>query len=259
MKRLKSLALVVCFGLVALFLASCIVADAYYLVKPDLKPSEKQIANAYNQTQLRKSTASDVLPLMYTPEATSELFSQSTKVLAVQGSKNKGYKMWFTLIAFDEDDLLAKRKYLMIEDEKPKILFTEPWEGMRFDCQMILEGDILDEPYSDENARRIAILKYVRQMTSDDIVEVKGDNKVFEVCGGMANQGIRSAILDLEDSPALAVRLSDEKGLAFTHISFGRGKIQMLIEDNIVTVKMMLGSFTKKWKSIEEPDTPPEQ
>jgi len=141
-KRLKALALIVCLGLIVLFTVSCVVADTYYLVKPEGKPSDKQVAKAYNMTELQKSTAADVLPLLYTPQATTELLSQSTKVLAVQGEKNDGYKMWFTLIAFDENDLLAKRKYLMIENEKAKILFTEPWEGMRFDCQMILEGDI---------------------------------------------------------------------------------------------------------------------
>lgn len=255
MRMVKSSALVVCFVLIGLVLAGCIVKDAYYLAKPTGGPSDKEISKAYNLTVLQQSTAADVLPLMYTPDATSELLSQSTKVLAVQGQKNDGYKMWYTLIAFDEDDLLAKRKYLMIEDEKPKILFTEPWEGMRFDCQMVLEGDVVNKPYVDENTRRVAILKFARQMSSDDIIEVKPDNKVFEVCGAMVNQAFQSVLVYLESSPALAARLSDEKGLDFTHISFGRGKIQMLADNNMVTIRMMLGSFTRKWQAIEIDDS----
>lgn len=257
MQALKKFSLVFVCVLFGVVLGGCILRDAYYLVRPEGAPKDKEIAKAYHLTELRKSTAADVLPLIYMPEYS--LLSQSTKILASQGKKKKGYKIWFNMVAFDENDLLAKRKYLMISDEKPKVLFTEPWEGLRFDCKMVLEGEVLEEPYSDDNARRIAIMNFARQMVRDDIEEVKSDNKAFEVCGAMINQALQTVLIDLEASPALATRLSDPQGLAFAHLSFGRGKIQMVDDGRIMTIKMRLGSFTKKWDKVEDVNYPPPQ
>ncbi|MGD9110149.1 MAG: hypothetical protein PVG93_04355, partial [Phycisphaerales bacterium] len=86
----------------------------------------------------------------------------------------------------------------------------------------------------------------------DDIEDVKSDNQAFEVCGAMINQALQTVLTDLEPSPALAAKLSDPKGLAFAHISFGRGKIQMVDDGRIMTIKMRLGSFTKKWNKAED-------
>ncbi|MGD9109597.1 MAG: hypothetical protein PVG93_01535, partial [Phycisphaerales bacterium] len=207
MRTARLSAFVLCCVLLSVLLTGCVIRDLYYLFKPEGAPTDKEIAKAYHLTELRKSTAADVLPLIHMPDYS--LLSQSTKVLASQGQKEKGYKIWFNMVAFDEDDLLAKRKYLMISDERPRVLLTEPWEGLRFDCQMVMEGEVLEEPYSDENARRIAVMKFARQMVHDDLEDVKSDNQAFEVCGAMINQALQTVLTDLEPSPALAAKLSD--------------------------------------------------
>ena len=83
------------------------------------------------------------------------------------------------MVAFDENELIAKRKYVFICDERPKQLFVEPWEGVDFDCKMVLPRKVLDEPYANENARRIAILKQVGADTRKDTGEVGADNEVY--------------------------------------------------------------------------------
>ena len=233
-------------------LSGCWLVDVKDFMTPEGPPKDKEIAKAYYLTELRKSTAADVLPLIYMPEYS--LLSQSTKVLAAQGEKKKGYKTWLTMVSFDENDLLAKRKYLMIVDEKPKVLLASTWTGLRFDCQLMLEGDVIEQPYADENARRIAMLKFARQAMHDDIGEVKADNKAFEISGAMINQSLEAVINDVNDSPALASRLSDEKGLDFKHHSFGRGKIQMTTDGKTMTIKMRLGSFTGRWDKVDDID-----
>lgn len=237
-------------------LSGCWLVDVKDFLTLEGPPKDKEIAKAYHLTELRKSTAADVLPLIYMPDYS--LLSQSTKVLAAQGEKKKGYKLWFTLVSFDENDLLAKRKSLMIVDEKPKVLLSSPWSGLRFDCQLMLEGDILEEPYADENARRTAMMKFARQAVHDDIAEVKADNKAFEISGAMINQSLEAVINDVNESPALAARLSDEKGLDFKHHSFSRGKIQMTTDGKTMTIKMRLGSFTGRWNKVDEIDYPAE-
>lgn len=231
--------------------------DAYYFALPEGQPADSVLAKPYYLTELRKSTAADVLPMMYMPEYT--LLSQSEKVLAAQGQKRKGTKKLYTMVSFDENDLLAKRKYLAVVDEKPRLIpLVSPWTGLKFDCQMVLEGDVLEEPYSNENARRIAILKFVQQMTHDDTLEVAPDNKVYEIFGAMVNQALEAVLLDLDESPALAGKISDAKGLKFQHVSFDRGKIQMTDDGKVVTVKMRLGSFTNGFEKVEDVNYPPE-
>jgi hypothetical protein len=243
-----------------LLLSGCWLLDVKDFMTPEGKPKDAEIEKAYYLTELRKSTAADVLPLIYMPKYS--LLSQSTNILAAQGEKKSGHKQWFTMVTFDQNDLLAKCKYLMIVDETPKIVLASPWTGLRFDCQLLLQGSILEEPYADENARRIAMLEFARKVTHDDIAEIKADNKAYEVYGAMINQGFQSVINDVNESPVLASKLSDEKGLDFKDLSFTGGKVRMTSDGKTVTIKMRLGSFVGRWNEvdkIEYPATPEEK
>lgn len=239
----KTRILVLSYVVLCIALSGCWLVDVKDFLAPEGPPKLKEIAKAYYLTELRKSTAADVLPLLYMPE--HSLLSQSTSILAAQGEKKRGFKLWFTMVSFDENDLLAKRKYLMVADEKPKVLIpTQPWAGMRFDGNLVLEGEVLEEPYADENARRVAMLKFAREAIHDDIAEVKQDNKAYEVCGAIINQSIEAALTVLDHTPALAVKLSDEKGLDFEQRSFDSGRITMTSDERTMTIRIRLGSFT---------------
>lgn len=245
MKTAKLLILAGCLVICNFVLSGCAVYEAkqFYLT-PEGPPSDEEIAASYFVTDLKKSSAADVLPLIHMPE--HALLSQSTKVLASQGEKKKGHKLWLSMFAFDENDLLAKRKYLFIVDEKRKILFQEPRTGLRLDSQLMIESHVLEEPYGSENARRIAILKYVREKTSEDIREVSEDSRNIGICGAMINQALQRVLVELKSSPAKAARLSDEKGMEFSHINLGKGKIHMTVQDDIATIKLRLGSLVNK-------------
>lgn len=223
--------------------AGCAVVDFF---KPAGPPSYEQIYSVYRQTTIKKSTSADVLAAFGRPEY--ELLSQSKSIIATVGLKKKGYKAWFNMVAFDENELIAKRKYVFISDERPKQLFVEPWEGVYFDCEMVVPKEVLDEPYANENARRIAILKEVVTDLRKDTGEMGADNKEIETCGFAAAQGIDTVLVRLNESPAYAGRLSEPAGLEFEHTSYGTGRLRMTVEGDIVTVNLKLGSFAKKSK-----------
>jgi len=218
--------------------------DFVGFLKPEGPPSNKQLFSSYSLTELKKSSAADVLSVIHRPEY--ELLSQSRSVVASVGEKKKGYKSWLNMVAFNEDETTAMRKYLLIVNERPKVLFTEPWEGFSFDCEMVLESEILDEPYSNENARRIEILRKVQEYAHDDIEELSEDNEIISVSGMLINQGIEAVLVKLDASPALAIKLDKKEALDFDHLSFAKGKIQMVVEDDVARLKMRLGSFLKK-------------
>ena len=253
MRVAKLLALIGCCSLCCFGLYGCVFMDMGEFAMPSGPPSDRDIPKGYNQVELRQSSAADVLDIIHISE--HELLSQSKSVVASQGQKKRKHKVWFKMVAFDENELTARRKYLFIEDERPKFLFTEPWAGFGFDSEMVLEGEVLSKPYSNENARRIAILKQVLENFRKDIDEVGLDNKKLATSGMMVNQALEAILVKLDSLPSLAARLNEPAGVEFDHISLNKGKIQMVVVGDVVTVKMRLGSFVHKFKKQQEEDT----
>jgi len=264
------------------FLASCAAVE---FLRPEGPPYDEEVAEIYRQTKLKASSSADVLSMIGSPNAERgvwepvhkpgdeqdskgrkkhlgelpffkmlasrgepEMLSQSKSVVALLGLKKKGRKMWLNMIAFDENELTARRKYFLIVDERPKFLFVEPWESLKFDCKMVLESEVLDEPYANENAKRIAILKRVLTNFRRDIDEVGSDNEKLAVSGMLINQTLEAVLVKLNSSPVLAKRLSEKDSLEFEHMSFDKGRIRMVVVDDIVTVEIQLGSLVKKLK-----------
>jgi hypothetical protein len=218
-------------------------------LRPEGPPANEQIYAVYRGISLKQSTSSDVLSAFGTPKYA--LLSQSKSIVALAGEKKEGYKMWFNMVTFDESEPIAMRKYVFISDEKPRQLFVEPWEGVYFDCKMVLPREVLAEPYANENARRIAILKQVGDDTRKDTGEVGKDNKDMGICGAIIGQGIDTALVKLKESPAEAIRLSEPNGLELENTSYEKERLRMTVADNVVTVRMRLGSFAKEsWYKV---------
>ncbi|MCK4886060.1 MAG: hypothetical protein KAS96_01665 [Planctomycetes bacterium] len=227
-------------------LSGCFITD---FVKPEGPPKDKVVAESYLSTQLKVTDAAEVLNAIHLPEHT--VLSQSSSVIAASGQKIEGYKNWFNMVAFDEDQLTATRKYIFTINEKPKILFNDTWPLFLYDSECVLPREILDEPYADESSRRIAVLEYIKTTLAEDMSEVKADNKELATLGMVINQTFGRLLVKLKASPALATKLDDEKGLEFHHINMEKGKITMVIEDDIAVVKMRAGSNYKKFKDLK--------
>jgi len=214
---------------------------------PEKYPETADIRLGYDQVTVKQSSAADVLSVIRIPE--HEILSQSKSTIVFQGEKKKGKKMWLKMVGFDEDTLTAQRKYFFVEDEIPKVFFTEPLAGATFQCEVVLDKKVLDRPYSSENARRVAVLKHVLESFRSDIKEVQLDNKMIELMSMMVNQAMETVLTKLDKSPgsmALSVKLDDVEGLDFNHINYNKGKIGMIIEcDEIAKVQVMLGSFIR--------------
>jgi hypothetical protein len=205
-------------------------------------PNEKEISNAYRETTLKESTSADVLEAIAKPK--DGLISQSKSVIATQGTNKKGYKMWFDMVAFDENKLTAERKSFFIIDEKKESALIWPKRKLVFETEMVIDPKVLNEPYANENARQIAILKYVSENMRKDVASIAPDNKKIAICGGMVNQTLGTVLYRLDESPALASKLSDlKKGLEFDHMTLGKGNITMIVTDDIADVNVRAGGF----------------
>jgi len=209
------------------FLASCTIVEYF---RAEKAPYDEELSNNYNQTILNKSNSADVLATI---------------------QKKKGHEIWFNMVAFDENELTAKRKYFFLVDEKVKsLLGIRPKRRLTFDCEMVLDEKTLDQPYANENARRIAILKQLLENVRKDVDELAEDNKTLDICGMLINQTLETALRKLEQSPVLASKLSDAGGVDIDHITLGKGGIEMSTTYNIVKAKVRLGPDV--W-AIEDP------
>lgn len=237
MRILKLLSLLCICGIVG--------CHAVRYFEPEWPPYDKEIMAVYEQIEPGESSSADVLTSIKV--SGDEILSQSESVVAALGEKKRGMKAWLIMAAFEEEELTVRRKYLLIEDEKPKSLFVEPWESLKFDCEVILSREVLGEPYSNENERRIAIIKAVLENARADIKGIAEDYKMIDTCGMLINQAFETVVVKLESSPAFAARLSEEHGLEFRHLSYDKGRIRMIVEDDIATIRLRLGSAAKKW------------
>lgn len=220
----------------------------------------ESVFDRYYAITLKVSTSADVLAtLQADPE--NEMLSLSESVVAAWGKTGGEQKAarthWFNMVAFDEEALTAVRKYGFILEETAHGFNRTPRPGLRFDAAVVMDPDVLDAPYANNNEKQIAVLKAVQDAFTADAAELTFDSAVLESSTLMVQRAINNALNHLNRSPAYADQLSDPEGMEFNHMTLGESYIRMLIEGDIVRVKIKAGKawFHKFWlldKPFEE-------
>lgn len=233
--------------------------------------SYEQLSTSYNRIRLKVTSSLSVLEMFNKPvyelePDSTELLSQSDNAVALVGQSKSGYKTWFTMVAFNKQNMTAERKYFYLVDEKAGSSLSQygsflipPGKGLIFDSQIILPSEVLTKPYMTEEEKQIAILKQVAESLrkdTDELGKVPADdpgkgNQKLAVSSMFLNQIFKTVLLELDKSPAMAKNLSDESGVQFDHISFDKGKIRMTVDGSVVTVKIKLGYFKDKFEAAE--------
>ena len=228
-----------------MFFAGCGIEEPIERIKKEPKPYTSQLPAAYNSIRIKQSSSAEVLETIKRYE--SELVSQSESIVASWGEKKKTSQLWLTMAAFDEEDFTLTRKYFLAVDEKPWHLGAEG-QKLRFDSEVVLDEAVLSEPYPNENEKRIAILTKSLDNFRDDIMQVRQDSKVLDAGAMMANQTLERIIYILKASPALAGRLDGADGLDFDHLTLGKSKVGLTVDDNVARIKIRIGRVKWLWK-----------
>ena len=219
---------------------------------------QAKLSAPYDRITLKQSIIQNAVPKIQRLQddpgsgfAEAELISHSENVVISLGQSRDGFKTWFNMVTFQENELNAIRKYFFFVDDKARSFELRPSQGLRFDCEMVIGEEMLAEPGTTENAQRIAMLRNVLDNFHKDINELRDDtdtpeqgNKMHDICRMLINQAFEVILRELDSSPVLATRLSQPGGVEFNHINFDKGKIQMVVSADIVTVKIRLGAFT---------------
>jgi hypothetical protein len=209
-----------------------------------------EIFERYYLTTLNISDSSSVMSAIRDDEG-AELISQSESVVASWGQKKGTAILWFNAVAFNEDELTAVRKYGFVADEKAKgsKLLNIDVLKLRFDAELIIGSGVLEAPYANNNALKIAVLREVVTKFKGDLSQITGDSQVLDSSLALVQQVLGQILYRLDHSPALAARMEEMSGMKFDHMNFGEGRIRMLIEENIVKVKIKVGSVVDDFES----------
>jgi hypothetical protein len=222
----------------------------------------EDLSAAYADTQLKTSSTLDVLGMIRSPQyelpphlVGTELLGQSDTTVASCGKSKDTYKTWSYVVAFDEHTMTAQRKSFFLIDEKVEVLPAEPKQyvipprrGLMFDCEMVLGPEVVARPFATEEAKKIAILRQVAGNIRKDIDALNGrkgesgqSNEMLAVSGMLMNQVFEAALLEFSNSPVLAAQLGDTTGVKFKHLSFDPARIRMLVDNDVVAVRVRLG------------------
>jgi len=171
---------------------------------------QQELSAPYEKITLKKSLTLDALPKIRRSQSESgsllaetETVSHSDRVVASLGQSPDGYSTWFNMVTFHEYRLNVIRKYFFAVDDRAGSLRTRSRRGLRFDCEMVLEKEALGESYASENAKRIAILRYVLDSARKDIKDIGDDidvpgqyNQKLDVCGMLINQMFETVLVN---------------------------------------------------------------
>ncbi|MHC4835144.1 MAG: hypothetical protein ACYTCN_04200 [Planctomycetota bacterium] len=205
------------------------------------------VFDRYYSTTLKLSTSSDVLAMVQDPDA--ELLSQSESVVAAWGVDGKKERThWFNMVAFDEEQMNAVRKYGFILEERHWGWNISPAPALRLDAAMVMDVEVLEAAYAGNNEKQIEILKEIKKAFSADAMELTFDSRSLRNSTDMVKQALKSILVKLNHSPAYAVKLPLYEGMAFDHPTLGESRVRMLVEGDIVKIKI---KCSKHWFSGE--------
>jgi len=205
--------------------------------------SYQPVFDRFYSTTLKLSTSADVLAMIQNPE--SEMLSQSDSVVAAWGVKDqKDRTHWFNMVAFDEEQMNAIRKYGFILEERNWGWNRTPAPALRLDAAYVMDAEVLDAAYANNNEKQIAVLKAAKELFDKDALELTFDSSQFRSSTDMVKQAFTSVLVKLSHSPAYAAKLPLLEGMPFDHPTLGESYIRMLIEDDIVKIKI---KCSKHW------------
>ena len=209
------------------------------------------VFDRYHSTTLKLSTSADVLAMVQEPE--TELLSQSESVVAawgVEGKKDRTH--WFNMVAFDEEQMNAVRKYGFILEERHWWWNSPPAPALRLDAEMVMDTEVLEAAYAGNNEKHIEIFKAAKEAFSADALELTFESRSFRNSTDMVKQALKSVLLNLDRSPAYAIKLPLVEGMAFDHPTLGESYIRMLVEGDTVKIKIKCGKAWFKKEPFEE-------
>ncbi|MHC4525186.1 MAG: hypothetical protein ACYSU8_06600, partial [Planctomycetota bacterium] len=111
--------------------------------------------------------------LFLTAAMTGVLFVCGCADVAAWGKEGERDRThWFNMVAFDQDQMNAVRKYGFILEEMRHGWNLSPLPSLRLDAAYVMDEDVLDAAYASSNEKQIEIIKVAQKMFEADAIEL---------------------------------------------------------------------------------------
>jgi len=207
------------------------------------------IYGRYYSTTLKQSTSADVLGFIQNTK--TEHLSQSESVVASWGDDYETRTHWFNMVAFDEELQTAARKYVVTMEDY-RVANSTPRPELRLDAEVVMDAQSLNAAYPNTNAMRIEMVKKIKAMLFDDSQVLTHDSGTLQSSTLLANQTLNNLINTLNKSPGLAADLDKLEGMTFDQMTMGESRARLLIENDVVKLKIKSGPGWFKSKPFEK-------
>jgi hypothetical protein len=129
--------------------------------------------------------------------------------------------------------------------EKPKKLLIPPRQGILFYAAFVIDPEILTTPYATAEAQKIALVRWLADKFQSDVAALTGPargptqgNKYIEVSAMMVRETFQGILIALDRSPDFVKNLDRPEGVPFPHLSLGTGRIRLLVQNDLATMKI---------------------
>lgn len=216
---------------------------------PPERPDARELMATFNKTTLNQSSAGDVVASVLYP--THQFIAQSQNTVAISGPKPVRARAWLTLVSFGES-LTASGKYFFLINDKPQAFMFTKLILARMDVEKVITPEVLKKNYPDEEAKNIAILRDILNGFNTSVREVKSSDAHIRSCSMAANQMLTEILTRLKTSSIEASRFADPAGMPVDNSNMGKGRLRMVVEGDIVKLKIIIGSVSEDMASIPD-------
>jgi hypothetical protein len=214
---------------------------------PPERPNATELLATFDGTSLNQSTAGDVLSNV--PYPTLQFVMQGQNTVGISGPKPTRNRTWLTVVSFGES-LAASGKYFSLINDKPQAFMYSRLLRARFDAEKIVTPEVLTKNYPDEESKNIAVLRDILDGFDAAAREVKLSDPRARSSSMAAHRLLNEILVRLKTAPIEASLLADLKGMPFDDATMGKGRLRMVIEGDIVKLKVIVGSVSADFARI---------
>ena len=247
-----------------LVLLSVAFAGCYKTPKKSA-PGHSSIFNRYDAIVLPQEVEDDeeeVVPTtseevmdMIKNESLEEYLSQSEDLVCSWGQRDNASAGWLNLVVFDEDSSLVDTKCGIVYDQDAPgwgVLLLMTGTKFRMDLQTVNNFPAASD-YQSVSEYNVAVLEAIYDDLGDSIDSIAADGQALKSAKLTINSVFSQMFEQLDRTPAAGENITSEKGFIFDHITMGYGNLHIVIEDDLVTLKLTVKTKASDYADSENP------
>jgi hypothetical protein len=220
---------------------------------PPESPTPLQLLTTFKASELGTSSSGDVLSSLTDLSFPGiEIVSSSQNAISVAGPIDLADRTWATIVSFGEDTLTVDAKYFIYVNDKPRGFFHHKVTNARMDVEKYISPDVLSANYPNEEERNLAVIRDILKGLTSAARNLKTQDSRVRSCVMAGNQLLEQRIAQYKASPSSMATISGMTGTAFDTPELGKGRIKLIVSNNVASLKMVCGPVSSDFTLMPE-------